>query len=66
VDQHLAAVTVDLLAQANWQRGGDAQAKKPTPVPRPGATPPVDGETMARGKAVTTDEMDALLGWTKE
>lgn len=42
-------------------------AKKPTPIPRPGATPPpTDGETVARGKPVSIDEMDALLGWTKE
>ena len=63
---NLLAVVADLLAAANWQRGGDPQAKRPTPIPRPGATQAVDGETMARGKPVSIEEMDALLGWTKE
>ncbi|MBT2566596.1 hypothetical protein J7I84_08830 [Arthrobacter sp. ISL-85] len=62
--EHLLAVQIDVLAQANWQRGGDAQAKKPTPIPRPGATPTAtEGETMARGKPVSIEEMNALLGW---
>lgn len=63
---HLLGVIADLLASANWQRAGDNNAKRPTPIPRPGAKPIVDGETMARGKPVTTERMDALLGWTKE
>lgn len=67
LQSHLLAVVADLLAAANWQRGGDAQAKKPTPIPRPGATQaPAEGETIARGKPVSIEQMNALLGWDKE
>lgn len=34
--EHLLATTVDLLAGANWQRGGDKKAPRPKPLPRPG------------------------------
>lgn len=61
---HLLAGIFDLLAAANWQRAGDENAKKPERLPRPGATTPVDaGETLARGKAVSIEEMNARLGW---
>jgi len=32
----LMAHAVDLLAGANWQRGGKRTAPKPKPIPRPG------------------------------
>ncbi len=34
-DTHLLATIVDLLAGANWQRGGDNRKPRPTPLPRP-------------------------------
>jgi hypothetical protein len=34
--EHLLAAVVDLLAGANWQRGGDKKAPRPKPLPRPG------------------------------
>lgn len=63
VKAHLLAGIVDLLAAANWQRGGDEHAKKPERIERPGVTNQPQGETMARGKPVTIEEMNALLGW---
>ena len=32
---YLAALSIDYLAAANWQRSGDAKAAKPKPLPRP-------------------------------
>ena len=60
---HLLAGIFDVLSVANWQRGGDEHAKKPERLPRPGITKQVEGETMARGKAVSIEEMNARLGW---
>lgn len=60
---HLLAGIFDLLASGNWQRGGDEHAKRPERLPRPGVTKQVEGETMARGKAVSIEEMNARLGW---
>lgn len=37
---HLLAAVVDLLAGANWQRGG-GKGRKPKPVKRPGESGPV-------------------------
>lgn len=34
--EHLLAVVADLLAAANWQRGGDKKKQRPKPLPRPG------------------------------
>jgi hypothetical protein len=36
MDRHLAALTVDQLALANWQRGGGKRKDRPKPIPRPG------------------------------
>lgn len=63
VKAHLLAGVFDLLAVANWQRGGDENAKKPERLPRPGATPQPEGDVMARGKPVSIEEMNARLGW---
>lgn len=66
LSNHLLAGVFDLLASANWQRAGDEKVKRPEPLKRPGMSGRVDGDVMARGKPVTTDQMDALLGWNKE
>lgn len=34
--EHLLAAAVDLLAGANWQRGGNKKAPRPKPLLRPG------------------------------
>jgi hypothetical protein len=34
-DTHLLANVVDLLAGANWQRGGGGSARRPKPLQRP-------------------------------
>lgn len=61
---HLLAGIFDLLAISNWQRGGDEHARKPERLPRPGITrAEPEGETLARGKAVSIEEMNARLGW---
>lgn len=36
LDRHLAALTVDQLAVANWQRGTGKRKDYPKPIPRPG------------------------------
>ena len=36
VTEHLLALVVDVLAVANWQRGG-GKGSRPKPLPRPGA-----------------------------
>jgi hypothetical protein len=35
-DTHLLASIFDVLAMANWQRQGKANAPRPKPLPRPG------------------------------
>lgn len=63
LQEHLLAAVFDVLAAANWQRGGDEHAKKPERLKRPGVEKRVDGELVAQGKAVPIEDMDALLGW---
>lgn len=61
---HILAGLFDLTAAANWQRAGDENAKKPDRLPRPGpSTEKPEGEVLARGKAVSIEEMNARLGW---
>jgi len=60
---HLLAVIADVLLVANWQRGGDENAKKPEQIPRPGVTKKLDGQLLAQGKPMSIKDMDALLGW---
>jgi hypothetical protein len=35
MEAHLTASLFDAVNIGNWQRAGDAKAKKPTPAPRP-------------------------------
>jgi hypothetical protein len=35
LNEQLAAMTIDVLRQGNWQRGG-GKGRKPKPLPRPG------------------------------
>jgi len=63
LQEQLLAAVFDVLAIANWQRGGDENAKKPVQLERPGVSKKVDGQVLAHGKAVSTEQMDALLGW---
>ena len=63
LSEQLLAALFDVLAVANWQRGGDNNAKKPEPLKRPGVSKQAGGEVMAQGKAVPMDEMNTLLGW---
>lgn len=34
--EYMLANVVDLLSAGNWQRGGDKNARRPKPMPRPG------------------------------
>ena len=52
---HMLANVVDLLAAANWQRGG-GKGGRPKPVKRPGVK---SGERF--GKAVAFDQVEAFL-----
>jgi hypothetical protein len=63
VQAHLLAGIFDVLAVANWQRGGDENAKKPERLERPGVTKQLDGQLLAQGKAVSIEDMNAQLGW---
>jgi hypothetical protein len=60
---HLLAGIFDVLAVANWQRGGDENAKKPERLDRPGVKKQIDGQLLAQGKAVSIEDMNAQLGW---
>ena len=40
LDRHLLAGIFDLLALANWQRGGAKRKDRPKPFPRPGVSGP--------------------------
>lgn len=62
LSEQLLAALFDVLAVANWQRGGDEHAKKPDPLRRPGVNKP-SGDVVAPGKAMPMGEMNALLGW---
>lgn len=57
----LLAHIADLLAMGNWQRGGDPNARRPTPLPRPGVEAP-EGEHVT-GDLMTLDEAAEWLGW---
>jgi hypothetical protein len=56
--EHLLALIADILNAANWQRGGDKNAKRPKPLPRPGDLPDRD---LFRPKGRSIAEMDEKL-----
>ena len=47
----LLATVIDTLQTANWQRGGDANAARPKPFPRPGRTRRDTDAIAARARA---------------
>ena len=51
VTDHLLATVIDTLQTANWQRGGDANAARPKPFPRPGRTRRDTDAIAARARA---------------
>lgn len=55
IQTELLATVVDLLAFANWQRGG-GKGRRPRPVPRP-------HKRATIGTPIGLDELDARLGW---
>lgn len=59
VTDHLLAGVFDLLAGANWQRGGDNKAPRPKPLKRPGSKP--EGQKFG-GDAIPISEFDAWWG----
>lgn len=57
--EHLLALNLDRLRDANWQRGGGV-GPQPEPTERPG----VDAQETRHGSsAVSIDEMNRQLGW---
>lgn len=63
VKAHLLAGIFDVLAVANWQRGGDENAKKPERLDRPGVKKKLDGDQVAEVTPVSIEDMKARLGW---
>lgn len=63
LQEHLLAAVFDVLAVANWQRGGDENGKKPERLERPGVKKQIDGQTLAQGKAMSIEDMNKQLGW---
>lgn len=58
LDAHLAALTVDALHAANWQRAGKKGARRPKPIPRPGVKQGKSSRTFG-GAGVSLEEMQA-------
>jgi len=56
--EHLLANVIDLLAIANWQRGGKKAGPRPKPIQRPGARKRI-GTTV-----LPLDALDKLLGYS--
>jgi hypothetical protein len=63
LSEQLLAAIFDSLAIANWQRGGDENAKRPERLPRPGVENKPDGQMLVQGKGVSIQEMNRQLGW---
>lgn len=60
---HLLALIADLLAGANWQRGG-GKGPQPKPIGRPGTKTPDDRRRI--GTPVPRERMRELLDqWTR-
>lgn len=59
LQEHLTAATVDLLAAANWQRGG-GKGVQPKPLKRPGVNDG-DVERIGGSRTYSVDEMRELL-----
>jgi hypothetical protein len=52
--ENMLAATVDLLQSGNWQRGGNKNAPRPKPWPRPGQTQP--GRKQFGNQKLTVDQ----------
>lgn len=59
IDTHLLASIVDLLAAANWQRGG-GKGPRPRPIERPGVDTP-GRETKTMGTPLPKEEARRIL-----
>jgi hypothetical protein len=57
---HLLATIADLLAGANWQRGG-SKGSKPKPIQRPGDRQKLGGRQQT---VMDIDALDEFLGWS--
>lgn len=64
-EMHLLAALIDETRQAGWQRGGDPNAPRPDPFPRPGIDKPISPsrrrhleKVREAGGAVTTSHQD--------
>lgn len=60
IPEQLAALTVDVLALANWQRGG-GKGRRPKPIGRPGVKPAVDETKFGGVETYSVDEMRRML-----
>lgn len=59
--EQLLATAVDVLQAANWQRGGNKNAPKPKPIPRPGVTDTGGGRTFKSKRKYSLGEMRQIL-----
>lgn len=60
IQEHLLALTADVLALANWQRGG-GKGTRPKPIPRPGVEAQKNERTFGGGQTYSVDEMRQIL-----
>lgn len=64
-DAYLLGMVVNLLQTVSWQLAGDPKAPKPEPFLLPGQQAPTGAETTTshKGRGMTIDEVNRLLGW---
>lgn len=66
IGEHLAALTLDELRVANWQRANGKKQDYPKPVERPGVVNPDREVTTFGSEPVSIQEMNDFLGWDQE
>lgn len=63
LSRQLLAHVCDLLAMANWQRGGDKTAKRPSPIERPGVVEKSQAKRMSQGGRPLAEMREMARKW---
>lgn len=66
LQEHLLAVLADGVHTLLWQNGGDAKAKRPARIPRPGVEDSEREKKTYSGEAESLDDIRDWLGWGVE